>query len=130
MRPPVARYVRLYVRVFSLCSIGSRIRASTAGGDDRCIVCTIWANGAIRKGGARRMEKGVPKRQWRRGGGGWRDRGQGRTTRGRDDERRAARTDRKQTAPAGHFEAFAKNASYMGKDGLTSIRTKNRGDGR
>ena len=27
---------------------------------------------------------------------------------------RAARTDREQTAPAGHFEAFAKNASYMG----------------
>ena len=27
---------------------------------------------------------------------------------------RAARTDREQTAPAGHFETFAKNASYMG----------------
>ena len=35
-----------------------------------------------------------------------------RATRGRGG--RAARTDREQTAPAGHFETFAKNASYMG----------------
>ena len=36
----------------------------------------------------------------------------GRTKEGRGG--RAARTGREQTAPAGHFEAFAKNASYMG----------------
>ena len=36
----------------------------------------------------------------------------GRTKEGRGG--RAARTDREQTAPAGHFETFAKNASYMG----------------
>ena len=48
----------------------------------------------------------------------------GRTKEGRGG--RAARTDREQTAPAGHFEAFAKNASYMGggfvKDRLVSHR--------
>ena len=36
----------------------------------------------------------------------------GRTKEGRGG--RAARTGREQTAPAGHFETFAKNASYMG----------------
>ena len=52
----------------------------------------------------------------------------GRTKEGRGG--RAARTGREQTAPAGHFETFAKNASYMGgrfvKDGLKNIRTKKR----
>ena len=36
---------------------------------------------------------------------------------------------RADSAPAGHFETFAKNASYMGglvKDGLKNIRTKKR----
>ena len=42
----------------------------------------------------------------------------GRTKEGRGG--RAARTDREQTAPAGHFETFAKNASYMG--GLREIQ--------
>ena len=36
----------------------------------------------------------------------------GRTKEGRGG--RAARTGREQTAPAGHLETFAKNASYMG----------------
>ena len=51
----------------------------------------------------------------------------GRTKEGRGG--RAARTGREQTAPAGHLETFAKNASYMGglvKDGLKNIRTKKR----
>ena len=52
----------------------------------------------------------------------------GRTKEGRGE--RAARTDREQTAPAGHFETFAKNASYTWegfvKDGLKNIRTKKR----
>ena len=47
----------------------------------------------------------------------------GRTKEGRGG--RAARTGREQTAPAGHFETFAKNASYV-KDGLKNIRTKKR----
>ena len=37
----------------------------------------------------------------------------GRTKEGRGG--RAARTGREQTAPAGHFKTFAKNASYMGE---------------
>ena len=52
----------------------------------------------------------------------------GRTKEGRGG--RAARTGREQTAPAGHLETFAKNASYMGegfvKDGLKNIRTRKR----
>jgi len=40
------------------------------------------------------------------------ERRDGRTKEGRGG--RAARTDREQTAPAGHLEAFAKNASYIG----------------
>ena len=53
----------------------------------------------------------------------------GRTKEGRGG--RAARTDREQTAPAGHFETFAKNASYMGglREGWIEthiIRTKKR----
>ena len=50
-----------------------------------------------------------------------------RTKEGRGGQ--AARTDREQTAPAGHFEAFAKNASYMGglREGwIEKIRTKKR----
>ena len=40
------------------------------------------------------------------------ERRDGRTKEGRGG--RAARTGREQTAPAGHLETFAKNASYMG----------------
>ena len=48
---------------------------------------------------------------------------------GRTKERRggrAAHTGREQTAPAGHFKTFAKNASYMGglREGWIEIHSK------
>ena len=82
---------------------------------------TEWrANGTIRKGRARRMEKEVPRRPWWRGGTGGRKKGE-------EDERPA------QTASRQRLLAISRHsprtlATWEGfvKDGLKNIRTKKR----
>ena len=95
-------------------------RAPPKGGRTAMEVTEWRANGTIRKGRARRMEKEVPRRPWWRGGTGGRKKGG-------EDERPA------QTASRQRLLAISRHsprtlATWEGfvKDGLKNIRTKKR----
>ena len=82
---------------------------------------TEWrANGTIRKGRARRMEKEVPRRPWWRGGTGGRKKGE-------EDERPAQPASRQRLlAISRHSQRTLATWEGFVKDGLKNIRTKKR----
>ena len=82
---------------------------------------TEWkANGTIRKGRARRMEKEVPRRPWWRGGTGGRKKGE-------EDERPAQAASRQRLlAISRHSQRTLATRERFVKDGLKNIRTKKR----
>ena len=82
---------------------------------------TEWrANGTMRKGRARRMEKEVPRRPWWRGGTGGRKKGE-------EDERPAQTASRQRLlAISRHSQRTLATWEGFVKDGLKNIRTKKR----
>ena len=83
---------------------------------------TEWrANGTIRKGRARRMEKEVPRRPWWRGGT------TGGRKKGEKDERPAQAASRQRLlAISRHSQRTLATWEGFVKDGLKNIRTKKR----
>ncbi len=95
-------------------------RAPPKGGRTAMEVTEWRANGTIRKGRARRMEKEVPRRPWWRGGTGGQKKGE-------EDERPAQAASRQRLlATSRHSPRTLATWEGFVKDGLKNIRTKKR----